>query len=582
MAATDTLSHSVITEDRKESVTTVQTVDLNSINHNYADPSSVLRKFSGVSIRDYGAGDKSLYVRGLTSQQVGVFLDGIKVTNTEGGTVNLQRFNLDNLECISLYSGSKTSVLQSSATLESAASVLFQTKRPKYSKYSVSYYGGAFNTHSPNFLIHQRIGKNYLSLHGKYYHTDGHLSNSKMDQYVGDINYFYSNSLLKVSYNEAHRGIPGSSQWPSNGSQVDRNILISNSYLKEFSKWAIKADAKYAYDFLNYRDDYGVYNYHQHEGYVSVSSAYYATHWLSVGIAEDVRFNHLKCDVSEYAPVSRLTNLLSANILLKPLDGFTMQGYVLYNYTDDKTYSKHFVLPSVHIAYKNNGFSAKAFYKASLRMPGFDELYYPYMSSIDLLPETNNQFNVDLSYQFNKFSVNLVSYWNKTLNKIGSIPDETGYIWTMKNYGKVIGYGSTFNVGYQNNFNGWDVFINGGYSYQSSQDATDKTKVEYKGQMPYIPIHSVNSSVSVSWKGWSVSCDYYYNGETYSSNINNESTRLKDYHLLDVSLLKTIKLWGTEFIVGADFHNILNQKYEVIQYYPMPGFNWNLSLKVTL
>ena len=111
---------------------------------------------------------------------------------------------------------------------------------------------------------------------------------------------------------------------------------------------------------------------------------------------------------------------------------------------------------------------------------------------------------------------------------------------------------------------------------------TDKQSESFYGQMPYVPIHSVNSVVSLSWMRWSFTCSYNFNGETYASNINTSESRIKNYHLLDVNLSKELSLWGVDFKLGADFKNILNQKYEVIQYYPMPGFNWNLYLKISL
>ena len=50
-----------------------------------------LKYFAGVQIKDYGGlgGLKTVNVRSLGAQHVGVFIDGIRITNAQNGTVDL-------------------------------------------------------------------------------------------------------------------------------------------------------------------------------------------------------------------------------------------------------------------------------------------------------------------------------------------------------------------------------------------------------------------------------------------------------------------------------------------------------------
>lgn len=84
--------------------------ELNS--HSVAD---ALRYFSGIQIKDYGGigGLKTVNIRSMGSQHVGVFFDGIQIGNAQNGTVDLGRFSLDNMEAISVYNGQKSSIFQS-------------------------------------------------------------------------------------------------------------------------------------------------------------------------------------------------------------------------------------------------------------------------------------------------------------------------------------------------------------------------------------------------------------------------------------------------------------------------------------
>ena len=73
-----------------------------------------IRYFSGAQIKDYGGvgGLKSVNIRSLGSQHVGVFYDGIEIGNAQNGIVDLGRFSLDNMEAVSVYNGQKSSIFQ--------------------------------------------------------------------------------------------------------------------------------------------------------------------------------------------------------------------------------------------------------------------------------------------------------------------------------------------------------------------------------------------------------------------------------------------------------------------------------------
>lgn len=80
--------------------------------------SDALRYFSGVQIKDYGGigGLKTVNIRSMGSQHVGVFYDGIQIGNAQNGTVDLGKFSLDNMELVSVYNGQKSDIFSPHAT----------------------------------------------------------------------------------------------------------------------------------------------------------------------------------------------------------------------------------------------------------------------------------------------------------------------------------------------------------------------------------------------------------------------------------------------------------------------------------
>lgn len=73
-----------------------------------------IRYFSGVQLKDYGGvgGLKTVNIRSMGTNQVGVFYNGIQLGNAQNGQVDLGKFSLDNVEEIALYNGQKSDIFQ--------------------------------------------------------------------------------------------------------------------------------------------------------------------------------------------------------------------------------------------------------------------------------------------------------------------------------------------------------------------------------------------------------------------------------------------------------------------------------------
>ena len=97
-----------------------------------AQVADVLRRFTGVQVKDYGGvgGLKTVNVRSLGSEHVGIFLDGVQVDNAQNMQVDLGRFSTDGLAMISLYNGQKTKRLQTAKEYASGAAVHLDSERP--------------------------------------------------------------------------------------------------------------------------------------------------------------------------------------------------------------------------------------------------------------------------------------------------------------------------------------------------------------------------------------------------------------------------------------------------------------------
>ena len=99
--------------------------------HSVAD---ALRYFSGVQLKDYGGvgGIKTVNIRSMGTNHMGVFYDGIELSNAQNGQVDLGMYSLDNIEEISLYNGQKSEIFQSAKDFGAAGTLYLRSCRPKF------------------------------------------------------------------------------------------------------------------------------------------------------------------------------------------------------------------------------------------------------------------------------------------------------------------------------------------------------------------------------------------------------------------------------------------------------------------
>ena len=93
-----------------------------------------IRYFSGAQIKDYGGvgGIKSIDIRSMGTNHVGVFYDGLQLGNAQNGQIDLGQFSLDNVEEISLYNGHRSALLQTASDYANAGTVYIRTRRPRF------------------------------------------------------------------------------------------------------------------------------------------------------------------------------------------------------------------------------------------------------------------------------------------------------------------------------------------------------------------------------------------------------------------------------------------------------------------
>lgn len=592
-----------------------------------------LRYFSGLQLKDYGGvgGIKTVNIRSMGTNHLGIFYDGIELGNAQNGQIDLGQFSLDNVEEISLYNGQRSAIFQPASDFGNAGSVYIRTKAPRFMmgrRYNLlvrAKYGSS-DTFRFSSLWEQKLSDHIssslstgvLTSSGRYkfryrrvtedntvaYDTtavrhNGDIWAFRIEENVrGGIADGYWN--VKAYTYHSERGIPGAivnNVWRRGERQWDHNTFGQAVFQKSFGdKFSTKALAKYAYYVTRYvnNDETQIHvdnTYRQQEMYFSTSNVYEILSKWSVSMSYDFKWNKLNANMVDFAFPHRYSNFVSLATALT-LSRIQAQASLVEQVVKDhvkygaSSSSRSTLTPAFFVnvyPFESKLLAVRAFAKKSFRMPTFNDLYYADMGNSKLNPESALQY--DLGFVLNKdwkqgivdhFRLQVDGYYNTVHDKIVAYPKGQQFRWTMLNLGKVHikGVDAMAEVGLEP-AKDWKVTARLQYTYQDARDVTDPNTSYYKDQIPYIPWHSGSAFLGLSWREWDLSYSFIYSGERYSQQENILYNHLQPWYTHDMSVVYHARRWSARL----DVNNIFSQDYDVILNYPMPKRNYMLTLE---
>ena len=428
----------------------------------------------------------------------------------------------------------------------------------------------------------------------------------------------------KAYFYNAEKGIPGAivnNVWKRSQRQWDRNFFTQASLKTEVTpRYSFLVNAKYANDYMRYLNPdtslmYIDNEFVQQELYLSMAHRYAVLTRWTIALATDFQWNALDANLQNFVHPHRFTALValasSFNIWkikaqVSLLGTFVcdqttrvQEHNLLFEEQTESAPNKKEYTPAVFFSYKpfsGEDFNLRFFYKRIFRMPTFNDLYYTDIGNISLRPEYTTQYN--LGFQHTKhFSKSLLytmtlradAYYNEVTDKIIAVPKGNGqFRWMMMNLGYVeirgidvtaqFGWKLPCHISLQTNIN---------YTYQQARDFSDPTdnapvSGTWGGQIAYIPWHNGSFTLMANYKSWNLNYSFAYVGERYHNSSNIRENHEQPWYTSDLSFGKSFQIKKMIFSFMAEVNNVLNQHYDVVLNYPMPGRNYKLILKFDL
>lgn len=451
-----------------------------------------IRYFAGVQVKDYGGigGLKTVDMRSMGTNHMGVFYDGIQLGNAQNGQIDLGKFSMDNIESISVYNGQKSDIFQPARDYGSSGTIYLRSRKPVFDTLKTINFKGVFKTGSfalinPSLLFERKLNKNinysfsseYINSSGRYpFRYKRVLPGTKTLAYDttairqnGDITALRLESGLygklnggvwnaRAYFYDSERGIPGAivnNVWKRSQRQWDRNFFIQVAYQKNFSKvYDVQVNAKYANDYMRYLNPDTTLLYidnvfNQQEWYASVANKFSLSKGIDINLSTDLQYNTLSSNLDGFVFPKRFTSLV-ALAAAADLGKLKIQASILGTFINERVSrgntsvgngavaapTKNELSPAVFLSYKpfiKKEFSIRAFYKNIFRMPTFNDLYYTDIGNINLEPEYTHQYNLGFVYRkarpgsfLTEWQIQSDFYYNQVTNKIVAVPKGSG------------------------------------------------------------------------------------------------------------------------------------------------------------
>jgi vitamin B12 transporter len=596
-----------------------------------------IRNFSGVVVQDYGGigGLQTVSVRSLGADNLAVFYNNVQLNDAQNGEIDLSKFNLNNLQQITLYNAQPPDICQTARAYASASVLSIKTIQPaltikKPYEIVAGIKGGSFGLVNPYLQWQQRISKYWSFIvngydeqaNGRYkYKENGDGSdtlatrkNTDVHTQQADAELYWTKSdsnkfNLQFNFYNSNRGLPSAvvySAGPTTQRLFNRDYIIQSGYQHiADNSLQILLNTKLSQSFVRYTDTGGVYNisgivdehYMQREFYQSAAIAYNILPRWKVSYSSDLDISNLQSNVYDYAFPTRLSlfNVFATDLYVGK---WRFHGNILNTYIDDHVKtgtaasSKSAFTPAVVATYHpfiKQAFELRAYYKRTFRNPTFSEQYYYAIAPRPLKPEYTSQYDLGATYTkttigfLEYITLSADAYYNNVKDKIIYIPTRSPATPSVINLGKVDIRGldvvlkSRLKI-----INEWEGILSANYTYQNAIDITNPTNSFYLDQIPYTPKNTLAFNAGLVHQQFGIYFNQTMASTRYDESNNTPQYELPSYSISDASVVYNFKISSFPVKSAIEVNNLFNKNYTIISSYPMPGRSYRLTFQITI
>jgi len=552
------------------------------------DISEVLEGISSVNIQDYGSlgASKTIQMRGSTASQVLVMIDSRPINNPHFGNAELNTIPLENIERIEVVHGPASSLYGSSAM---GGVVNIITKKPPKEKQRTEFTTSfaTFRTYLEQLAYGTRLGRLGYLLTTSYQSSEGHRDHSEYDAKNVSTKLEYeirpdNKLVLNSGFHKSKFESPGSS---SGGTYDDYQ-----EWLKNFLDLNWNFKIREELDVL-----IKVYQNHDRLEFINCPDPLDKDTHTTKSRGLDLQFNHKLSEIFRllygFNDVVNLNNsstsgkhkyIVRSGYFQNQLDLIENLRLDFGLRLDDYSNFGTEVSPQFSLLYKfDKHTKLHSQIARSFRAPTFSDLYWPLSvynwgeiyetrGNPNLKPEKGISGELGIQSRLSKYLEVDITYFRSDYdNLIKWVSEYSNGVWVTQprniNSAIINGVEIENKICLSDNLN-----INLDYTYLRAKD--DKTH-KY---LTYQPKHKFDLSLEFQdFNGSNFSFRCQFVDRRFHNAAN--TIYIKRYFILGAKASKKLNK-NTTFFVSID--NLLDEKYQTIRGYPMPGFSLTSGIKL--
>ena len=341
-----------------------------------------------------------------------------------------------------------------------------------------------------------------------------------------------------------------------------------------------------------------------HQGYLQANADWMPRPSFLLTANASFYYNHVKSEdkspfhIGDNYNLGRAEYNLNISAKYRPTKSLSLSAVFR-----EECYKNDFVpiIPALFVEYQipvkssptcklKKGLYLKTSVARNYRYPTMDDLYFKPGGNPNLKPEQGFTYDggIEAFLQAESFlmKMNISAFDSYITDWILWTPNAKGY-WQPSNLKKVHNYGTEMMATAELKIKRqWKIALTGNYAYTPSinnSDKLDANDASYGKQLVYVPRHSANLNGRLSWRTWTLTYQWTYYSERFTTTSNEVSYitgRLKPYYMNDVSLEKTFQWRRVHASVKCVVNNLLGSEYVTVLSRPMPGRNFEIFLEV--
>ncbi|WP_440121694.1 TonB-dependent receptor plug domain-containing protein [Tenacibaculum sp. Ill] len=558
---------------------------------------NLLRYNSPIAFRDYGNGGVSTArFRGTSASNTLVLWNGVPINAVGSGQTDFNALSASISDNIVVQSGGNSTEYGSGAiggTVHLKDELLFK----KHQDFQLFTSYGSYNTTSNFFKSSAGTGKwniklastfnysdnDYTYIDGRYKDSEGNLLTNENGKYKNyGVNFVIGYKFSPVNslsfYSTAYYGnrlfsdgLPN----PSAGSE--RNEDFNQRNLLQW-KYAFSSQFKQELNLAYLTQKYRYYGDKDAENYsFGKSKTALVNHSLTYKPSNILSFN--------YKTMFENINGENSDINTKERNSLAFIGSIKYQPIEKlitsiqarKEINSDFDVPISLFAggeYRlTNQLNILANFSTNYRVPTYNEMYWPVVGNLGLIPESSKQGELGASFKNKSLNITSTLFYIYINDKILWLPTGGSNLWRPRNVNDVINKGVETFVSYKKEIGEHTIDFSSNYTFTLAENT------ETKKTLPYAPEHLLNFNVNYNYKRFNFFIQSLHQSKVYTNETNLDFYSLDPVHVQNAGVVFNLSTKQTKLpTLGFTLNNIFNKVYYFSNLRPMPGTNFNINL----